>query len=213
MKKYVNRKALIIMLGAIILFLFLVNNYSLLFVRNIDEKMIDWLLNNTNYFMIYVFEVITILANWQMIFLLSFVILGFATDKVLAVLTAVITGFGYLINETLKQTFVRPRPIVMHLTHAGGYSMPSGHAMAAMVFYGLILIFFATSVKDKKYRYLSYVLLILLIGLIGFSRVYLRVHYVSDVLAGFALGLVILTIVYNLKIGIFDNIKTYIEGE
>lgn len=213
MKKYINRKALIIMLGAIILFLFLVNNYSLLFVRNIDEKMIDWLLNNTNYFMIYVFEVITILANWQMIFLLSFVILGFATDKVLAVLTAVITGFGYLINETLKQTFVRPRPIVMHLTHAGGYSMPSGHAMAAMVFYGLILIFFATSVKDKKYRYLSYVLLILLIGLIGFSRVYLRVHYVSDVLAGFALGLVILTIVYNLKIGIFDNIKTYIEGE
>ncbi len=213
MKKYVNRKALIIMLGAIILFLFLVNNYSLLFVRNIDEKMIDWLLNNTNYFMIYVFKVITILANWQMIFLLSFVILGFATDKVLAVLTAVITGFGYLINETLKQTFVRPRPIVMHLTHAGGYSMPSGHAMAAMVFYGLILIFFATSVKDKKYRYLSYVLLILLIGLIGFSRVYLRVHYVSDVLAGFALGLVILTIVYNLKIGIFDNIKTYIEGE
>jgi len=212
-KKYVNRKALIIMLGSIVLFLFLVNNYSLLFVRNIDEGMIDWLLKNTNYFMIYVFKLITILANWQVIVLLSFVILGLATDKVLAVLTSVITGFGYLINETLKQTFIRPRPIVMHLTHATGYSMPSGHAMAAIVFYGLILVFFASSIKDKKYRYLSYVLLILLIGLIGFSRVYLRVHYVSDVVAGFALGMVILTIVYNLKISIFDNIKTYIEGE
>ena len=117
------------------------------------------------------------------------------------------------INETLKQTALRPRPIVMHLSEASGYSMPSGHASAAMVFYGLIILFFASQIKDKNYRYLSYVLLSLVIGLIGLSRIYLRVHYVSDVVAGFALGIIILAIVQILKTGVFDNIKTYIEGE
>lgn len=213
MEKYINKKALIVMLGAIVLFLFLSNSFDLLIVRSIDEGMIDWLLEHTNYFMIYVFEVITVLANWQMIVFISIVLIAFARDKVLAALTAVITGFVFLINETLKQSFLRPRPTVMHLTGATGYSMPSGHAITAMIFYGLILMFFASKVSDKKYRILSYVLLIVLISLIGFSRIYLRVHYVSDVLAGFSLGLVVLTSVYNLKIGIFDNIKTYIEGE
>lgn len=213
MKKYINKKAFILMIGAAVLFLFMVQNYNLFFIRRIDEGMISWLLEHTNYFMIYVFEIITVFANWQVIILLSVVIFAFARDKVLAALTAVISGFGFLINETLKQTMQRPRPTVMHLTNAGGYSMPSGHSLTAVVFYGLILMFFASQIKDKKYRYLSYVLLITLISLIGFSRIYLRVHYVSDVIAGFSLGLVILTIVYNLKVGIFDNIKTYIEGE
>lgn len=213
MKRYVNKKSLIVMLGATLLFLYLVNNFSIFFIRQIDEGMINWLLENTNYFMIYVFEFITIFANWQLIVLGSITLFAFARDKVLAALTSVIAGFSFLINETLKQSITRPRPVVMELTHAEGYSMPSGHAVVAIVFYGLILMFFASQIKDKKYRYLSYVLLTTLIGLIGLSRIYLRVHYVSDVLAGFSLGLIVLTIVYNLKFGIFDNIKTYIEGE
>lgn len=213
MKKYINKKTIITMLISLALFLFLINNYSLLFIRNIDEKMINWLLKNTNYFMIYAFEIITILANWQVILLFSILLLIFGRDKVIVSLTSIITGFTFIINETLKQSFLRPRPTVMHLTHASGYSMPSGHASAAMVFYGLIIIVFASQIKDKNYRNLTYVLLSLLIFLIGFSRIYLRVHYVSDVVAGFSLGLFILMIVHSLKIGVFDNIKTYIEGD
>lgn len=213
MKKYVNKKSLIAMVLAAGLFLYLVNNYPILFIRNIDNKMIDWLLLHTNYFMIYIFEVITVFANWQVIILVSFILLAVVRDKILATLTTIITGFGFLINETIKQSLTRPRPTVMHLTFADGYSMPSGHTVAATIFYGLIIIFFASKIKDEKYRYLSYVLIVTLIGLIGFSRIYLRVHYVSDVIAGFSLGIFILTIVYNLKVGIFDNIKTYIEGE
>ncbi|NLC54395.1 MAG: phosphatase PAP2 family protein [Erysipelothrix sp.] len=213
MKKYVSKRSVILMLGALSLFLYLINNFSILFIRQIDEKMIDWLLEHTNYFMIYVFEVITVFANWQVIILLSFLLIALVRDKVLAVLTSIITGFGFLINETFKQTYARPRPTVIHLSNASGYSMPSGHSLTAMVFYGLIIIFFASQIKDKKYRILSYVLLSILIALIGLSRIYLRVHYVSDVIAGFSLGIGILTIVYLLKVGIFDNIKTYIEGE
>lgn len=213
MKKYINKRSIITMVLSLALFLFLINNYSLLFIRNIDEGMLNWLLKNTNYFMIYAFEVITILANWQVIVLFSILLLVFARDKVMASLTAIITGFTFIINETLKQSILRPRPIVMHLTHAGGYSMPSGHSSTAMVFYGLIIIAFASQIKDKNYRNLAYVLLSLLIFLIGFSRIYLRVHYVSDVVAGFSLGLFILMIVQSLKIGVFDNIKTYIEGD
>lgn len=213
MRKYINKQSLIIMTGALVLFLYLVNNYSILFIRSIDEGMIDWLLRHTNYFMIYIFKIVTIFANWQVVLLGSLILFAAARDKVLAALTTIITGFTFLVNETIKQTILRPRPTVMKLAEASGYSMPSGHAVTAVVFYGLIIIFFASQIKDKNYRYLSYVLLTTLIGQIGFSRIYLRVHYVSDVIAGFSLGIVILAIVYNLKVGIFDNIKTYIEGE
>ena len=96
MKRFVNKKSIILMLGAIALFLYLVNNYSIVALRNIDETMIDWLLANTHYFMVYIFKFITIFANWQLIIFASLILFYFARDKVLAALVTIITGFSYL---------------------------------------------------------------------------------------------------------------------
>ena len=92
------------------------------------------------------------------------------------------------LNEVLKYLFNRPRPMVPHLVEASGLSFPSGHAMVSASFYGLLIYLVWVNVKPVGWRLFFASILLLLITLIGFSRVYLRVHYASDVLAGFAAG-------------------------
>lgn len=93
-----------------------------------------------------------------------------------------------LVMFTLKLIFRRDRPLTPLLSAAKGYSFPSGHAMISFTFYGLLIYLVWKNVKTKWLRLTISVLLGLLIFVIGLSRVYLRVHYASDVLAGFCVG-------------------------
>lgn len=96
-----------------------------------------------------------------------------------------------LLNQLLKAIVRRPRPdVALRLVHAGGYSFPSGHSMAAMAFFGLLIWLAWRTVEDKRKRALICAALGALIVLIGFSRIYLGVHYFTDVIAGFAISFV-----------------------
>ena len=99
------------------------------------------------------------------------------------------TSGGEVLNTALKGLFDRPRPEAeLHLVAVTSTSFPSGHAMAAAIFYltvGLILVRLATRRREKVFFMATAVLLT---GLAGFSRVYLGVHYPTDVLAGWAAG-------------------------
>ena len=94
----------------------------------------------------------------------------------------------------LKQLFQRKRPLSPLLKAAKGLSFPSGHAIMAVTFYGLLAYILQHTIESNWLRILLTILLILLALLIGFSRVYLRVHYASDVLGGFIIGLLWLLI-------------------
>lgn len=95
---------------------------------------------------------------------------------------------GSLLNEILKRIFLRPRPDIHRLITVTGYSFPSGHSMNSMIFYGFI-IYLLLSYARPRYRYAAASILGLMILLIGTSRIYLGVHYASDVIAGFIMGL------------------------
>jgi membrane-associated phospholipid phosphatase len=88
----------------------------------------------------------------------------------------------------LKQLFQRKRPLSPLLKAAKGLSFPSGHAIMAVTFYGLLIYILQHTIDPNWLRTTSTILIIMLIFLIGFSRVYLRVHYASDVLGGFIIG-------------------------
>jgi len=88
----------------------------------------------------------------------------------------------------LKQLFQRKRPLSPLLKAAKGLSFPSGHAITAVTFYGLLIYILQHTITSDWLRIFFTGLLIVLILLIGFSRVYLRVHYASDVTAGFIIG-------------------------
>lgn len=104
-------------------------------------------------------------------------------------LTTILGAWG--LNGALKFSFQRARPDIEHLIEVGGYSFPSGHAMVSMAAYGIMgyLIIQYMTRKGRSTWYVG-VLVGLLIFLIGISRVYLHVHYPSDILAGFAAGAV-----------------------
>ncbi len=94
----------------------------------------------------------------------------------------------------LKQLFQRKRPLSPLLKAAKGLSFPSGHAIMAVTFYGLLIYILQHSISIDWLKSFLTILIIALIILIGFSRVYLRVHYASDVAAGFIIGLLWLLI-------------------
>lgn len=94
----------------------------------------------------------------------------------------------------LKQLFQRKRPLSPLLKAAKGLSFPSGHAIMAVTFYGLLIYILQHTITIEWLKWTLMILIVFLIILIGFSRVYLRVHYASDVAAGFIIGLLWLVI-------------------
>ncbi|TXG78586.1 MAG: phosphatase PAP2 family protein [Thermomicrobiales bacterium] len=89
-----------------------------------------------------------------------------------------------LLETGLKLTFERARPsVVPHLQDAGGYSFPSGHTMTAVITYGLLAAVLVSQLGGRA-RYVPPVMAALIVAAVGFSRVYLGVHYLTDVLAG-----------------------------
>jgi membrane-associated phospholipid phosphatase len=94
----------------------------------------------------------------------------------------------------LKKLFRRKRPLTPLLKSVGGLSFPSGHAIMSVAFFGMIIYIMGMTMPHNIYFFLSCGILSAVIFLIGFSRVYLRVHYASDVLAGFIIGIIWLTV-------------------
>lgn len=112
-----------------------------------------------------------------------------------------------LVMLFLKDIFQRQRPLIPLLEPVGGLSFPSGHALCSMTFFGLLIYF---TWKHMKYKWLRYTLVIILsitILMIGLSRVYLRVHHASDVLAGFAFGLIWLVLSLRILKGIENQTR------
>lgn len=97
---------------------------------------------------------------------------------------------GMLLNALLKLIFQRPRPIVDHpLLTLATHSFPSGHTMNATVFYGLVAAFIVMQRRHIAFSLVASLAAILMIALVAISRVYLGVHFLSDVLASIAEGI------------------------
>ncbi len=95
---------------------------------------------------------------------------------------------------SLKYIFTRPRPLDPLLSEVQGFSFPSGHAFMSFAFFGILIYMVSKKIDRKWLRYSLITLLLLITFIIGLSRVYLRVHYASDVITGFAISLVWLVI-------------------
>jgi len=103
-----------------------------------------------------------------------------------------------ILNQLLKRILRRPRPTEFRIVEETGYSFPSGHSMVSMAFYGYLIYLIYRYIKNKYIKWSLIVLLSILICLIGISRIYLGVHYTSDVLGGFLLSISYLVVYISL---------------
>ena len=145
-----------------------------------------------------IFKVITNLSGELFLIVLTFILIVFIKNKKIKLAIPINLIIIVILNLILKNIVQRPRPTEFRLIEEKGYSFPSGHSMISMAFYGLLIYLIYRYIKNKKLKYTLITLLSILIFLIGVSRVYLGVHYASDVIAGFCISLSYLMIYTNI---------------
>jgi undecaprenyl-diphosphatase len=143
-------------------------------------------------------EAITMLGNGETLVVVAFLaaLYFWAMKLPQASLFCIISLLAYPINVGIKELVDRARPtssLVYIISPTGGYSFPSGHAMITMASYGLIAYLLWTHIKSPK-RWLIPPLTGIIVLLVGLSRVYLGVHWFSDVLGGWIAGIILMLI-------------------
>ena len=200
MKKKTNLILILISLLIFITFAILIKTNNISYFDNTIYNLVTTYKND--YITIF-FKTITFFCSSY--FLISIIIISLLTlkrDKIGIKITINII-ICVLINTLLKNVFKRPRPIGIHLINENGYSFPSGHSMASLSCYGFFIHLINKKDISKFKKILLTIILSLIIILIGISRIYLGVHYASDVMAGFALSFAHLMtyLLYYKKIG------------
>ena len=187
--KKVIKNSIFLILFLVTMIMLLLNKVS--FLDDYIYKIIYGLRNNIWDF---IFINITKMGNTTIVLLVIIVVLLKMNRKNQEILsfTAIIT---VLSNQIIKNIIKRPRPNHIRLIKQGGYSFPSGHAMISIAVYGFLLYYIQTNCKNKKQKILLSVLLTILILMIGCSRVYVGVHYPTDIIGGYCLSIYILKMV------------------
>lgn len=126
--------------------------------------------------------------------LLMIVVLLYYKQKKWATANTIAALAGVGLMSMLKKILARPRPSHPLVEGISNFSFPSGHAMMSLMFYGMLILLCLQFLNNKAYKTVAIFLLVTIILLIGFSRLWLRVHFITDVLAGYAIGLCWLSI-------------------
>lgn len=148
-----------------------------------------------------VLKVITYMGNWQSITVLCILLLAFRKTRIrFGIPVSLSAIFVTALNKGIKILFQRPRPDEsLHLIQQGGYSFTSGHSITSMVVFGLLIWLVRKYVRDKKTSNILTILLVIPWICIGLSRIYMGVHFPTDVLGGWALGVVVLMVIISLE--------------
>ena len=132
---------------------------------------------------------IPVIITWVVVLVGLFLYKKWWSEAILLAGNLALTG---ILVALLKNVYQRPRPTLQHLVEEGGFSFPSGHALASTLIFGTLLIIFSQRIKSVQTKRILQSLMIVMIFIIMTSRVYLGVHYPTDVLGSFLLGLGIL---------------------
>lgn len=160
-----------------------------------DDSIYNFIISFRSDNMTKVMKGITFFAQTKTIVILALLSLLFLLKKYKGTVYLAITLIiSTLANSLVKHIIRRERPLHEHLVVENTYSFPSGHAMAAMTFYGFIIFLILKSNLNKTIKIIISILFSLLILLIGISRIYLGVHYPSDIVGGYVISGLILTV-------------------
>ena len=195
-KKKKNIK-LIISFTTLILFLgltFIIFSNKILFI---DEYISNLLVSIRNKRLNNIMLIITNISSAYALVALTILLVFTIKNKKKALLIVYNLLFVVLTNQVVKLLFQRERPLDIGLIQEDGFSYPSGHSMVSMAYFGFIAYMIYKSTRNKYLKGFTIIGIFLVIFLIGFSRIYLGVHYFSDVIGGFLLAISYLMIFIN----------------
>lgn len=164
-----------------------VYNKEIIKVDIIGYKMVTTLLMSN--FTTLISKVITNFGGAICLILFSFILLLVIKNKKIGLTIVGNLLIATILNILLKNILQRPRPTEYRMINETGYSFPSGHSMVSMAFYGFLIFLIYRYAKNQYIKYILISLISILIISIGISRIYLGVHYTSDVLAGFLISI------------------------
>ena len=159
-----------------------------------DETIRFWVYEHRSPLLSAIFIPITYVGNWQTITVLGAILLAIPkTRRKIGLPFALISLSSTVIYKVVKGIFERPRPeLDVRLIPQGGFSFPSGHSMNCIVCFGILIYLIRRYCPNRKLANILTVMLGILILGIGTSRVYVGVHFPTDVLGGWSLGLAFL---------------------
>ena len=161
-------------------------------LAGLDETVIGWMAQIRRNWLTWVFRAITLLGSVTFIVTADLVITAVGIRKKCKgrdiLIFNLVNISGVIMMQVLKMIFGRERPPRPWLGTADGFSFPSGHSLMTTLFYGFILVMVVRRGKVWPWRKRLIAVLVCLPVLVGLSRVYLGVHYASDVLAGWVAG-------------------------
>ena len=195
-----NKNNFKILITVVILtFLFLSQGYTNI-LKPFDSKIISYIQSLENEYLTVFYKMITIIADTYQSAIITILLVTFLYFKKhyreALFLTVTMSTCG-LAMPLLKNIFSRERPNFYRLIEISGYSFPSGHTTSATTMY-LTLAIILLSIMKKLNKYFVFSIAVLGIVIIGGSRIYLGVHYPTDVMAGICLGISIVSTVYCL---------------
>lgn len=189
MKNKFKQKIIILSCIFIIWTILVITNNLTLF----DDKIYQFIISFQNDTLTNIMKVITSLANPLTIVSLCLIsLLSLIWKYKASIYLIIVTIITTLFNFLTKNIVLRTRPDHLRLIEETGYSFPSGHAMGSIAFYGFIIFLLSKSKINKNLKIFLSVIIGLTIFLIGISRIYVDVHYPSDIIGGFLLGYIIL---------------------
>lgn len=188
-----NKKVRIIILSLMLIIFFTLgfmvkdSNEGILF----DVNIMEYIHNNTNPIILSLMKFISFIGSERFLFPAVTMAIAYTLVKkryYISKLLLLSTLGSYLLNYLLKQIFHRTRPIEYFLVNQGGLSFPSGHSMVTMTFYSTLAFLLAKKVDNNRKKRLIHIIAFVMICLMGISRLYLGVHWPTDVIGGFLAG-------------------------
>ena len=183
---------IILLVGFILIMILVITDNISVF----DDKVYEFLINKRSSGLDLYFKNITRLGNTITIIiaLVLITILGKGIQRVIGITSIAATA---VLNSIVKNIIKRARPEHIKLIKQGGFSFPSGHAMISIALYGFLIYIVNKKIKNKSLKVVLTILLGVIIISIGLSRIYVGVHYPSDILAGylFAIAILMITII------------------
>lgn len=156
------------------------------------------------------FRFITTFGNAKVVIILIIILNIFLSKKKALIMNCLALNC-VVTNTIIKYIFRRSRPDELRLIDIGGYSFPSGHSMITITIYGYLLYLVICSKMRKSLKILLSTILCCIIVSICISRIYVGVHYASDVLGGFVLGLIELLLTIHLSRSFLGGVEENVQ--